>query len=670
MAAAASINNPSELGGPLNKTAHAFDKPVLDALLARRFFFAPAFEIYGGVAGLYDYGPTGSALQANILDAWRKHYIIEEDMLELDTTIMTLSEVLKTSGHVDKFADWMCKDVKTGEIFRADHLVEAVIEARLKGDKEARGVKEEKVEEEDKDKKKKKKKVVKSVAIKLDDNTVAEYEFLLAQIDNYTGPELGEIIRKHKITNPDTGNEVSEPVEFNLMFESNIGPTGQIKGYLRPETAQGHFVNFARLLEFNNGKVPFASAQIGRSFRNEIAPRQGLLRVREFTMAEIEHYVDPLDKRHARFNEVKDVVLTLLPKDVQSEGRTETVKKTVGEAVAEKIVDNETLGYFLGRTQLFLEKIGIDPTRLRCRQHMANEMAHYAADCWDFEIQSSYGWIECVGCADRSAYDLTVHSVRTKQPLRVQQRLETPRVVDTFECVFDAKAFGMKFKKDATLIKETLMGLEKEKLECIKKEFEEKQASSVQCSDGKSYEITPDLVKINPITVTEHMREFTPNVIEPSFGIGRILYSLLEHSYWAREQDAQRSVLSLPSLVAPIKCLIVSISQDAGLRSKIHEISRLMRKRGIASRVDDSSATIGKKYARNDELGTPFGCTVDFATLQNGTMTLRERDSTAQLIGPIEDVVSVVDELVKGSLDWEGASKRLTAYSGVQDVAE
>lgn len=665
--ASASVSKPSEFTTPVNKTAHAFDKTILDALLARRFFFAPAFEIYGGVAGLYDYGPTGSALQANILDAWRKHYIIEEDMLELDTTIMTLSEVLKTSGHVDKFADWMVKDVKTGEIFRADHLVEAVLEARLKGDKEARGIKDEPPAADEDDKKKKKKKNVKSVAVKLDDEVVAEYESLLAQIDNFTGPELGELVKKHKIVNPETGNELTEPVEFNLMFESNIGPTGQIKGYLRPETAQGHFVNFARLLEFNNGRVPFASAQIGRSFRNEIAPRQGLLRVREFTMAEIEHYVDPLDKRHPRFAEVKDVVLALLPKGVQSDGRTDITHMSVGDAVAQGMVDNETLGYFLARTQLFLTKIGIDPERLRCRQHMANEMAHYASDCWDFEIQSSYGWIECVGCADRSAYDLTVHSVRTKQPLRVQQKLDEPRIVEKLDVTFDAKAFGMKFKKDAGTIKDTLLGMEKERLQCVKDELE-KGASSVKCADGKSYEITSDLVKIEPITVTEHVREFIPNVIEPSFGIGRILYSLLEHSYWAREADKARAVLSLPSLVAPIKCLIVTISQNPELRAKIHDISRKMRARGIASRVDDSSVSIGKKYARNDELGTPFGCTVDFATLQNGTITLRERDSTSQLIGPIETVIEVVDELVKGTLDWAGASKRLDTYSGVQDV--
>jgi glycyl-tRNA synthetase len=561
----------------------------------------------------------------------------------------------------------MVKDKVNGEIYRADHLVEGVLEARLKGDKEARGIKEEAPVEED-EKKKKKKKNIKSTVLKLEDAVVAEYESTLAQIDNFTGPQLGELIRKHKITNPTTGNELTEPVEFNLMFESNIGPTGQIKGYLRPETAQGHFVNFARLLEFNNGKVPFASAQIGKSFRNEIAPRQGLLRVREFTMAEIEHFVDPLDKKHARFSETKDVVLTLLPKDVQSEGRTDLVQMTVGDAVAQGIVDNETLGYFLARTQLFLTKIGIDPTRLRCRQHMANEMAHYAADCWDFEIQSSYGWIECVGCADRSAYDLTVHSVRTKQPLRVQQRLDKPRVVEKLDIQFDAMKFGKTFKKDAAIIKTTLLGMETERLQCVKDELAAKGASNVKCADGKTYEITADLVKINPITVTEHIREFTPNVIEPSFGIGRILYSLLEHSYWAREADVARGVLSFPVLVAPIKVLIVAISNDSKLTALIHDLTRKLRKLGIASRVDDSGASIGKKYARNDELGTPFGLTVDFATLKNGTITLRERDTTAQLIGTVDDVIAVVDELSKGNIQWDEATTKLTAYSGVQDV--
>lgn len=180
---------------------------------------------------LCEQGPPGSALQANIIDLWRKHFIIEEEMLELDTTIMTLSDVLKTSGHVDRFTDWMVKDAKTSEVFRADHLVEGVLEARLKGNQEARGVAAaDKVEEDPKKAKQKKK--VKSVAVKLEDSVAAEYESILAKIDNYTGKELGELIREHKIVAPETGNEVTEPVEFNLMFDSSIGPTGQIKGFV------------------------------------------------------------------------------------------------------------------------------------------------------------------------------------------------------------------------------------------------------------------------------------------------------------------------------------------------------------------------------------------------------------------------------------------------------
>jgi glycyl-tRNA synthetase len=152
-------------------------------------------------------------------------------MLELDTTIMTLAEVFKTSGHVDRFTDWMTKDIVTGDIFRADHLIEAVLDARLRGDREARGavVKADVDAEKEKESKSKKKKL-KSVAVKLDDETVAEYGSILAQIDNYTGKELAELIVKHNIKAPETGNALSEPVEFNLMFDSNIGPTGQVKG--------------------------------------------------------------------------------------------------------------------------------------------------------------------------------------------------------------------------------------------------------------------------------------------------------------------------------------------------------------------------------------------------------------------------------------------------------
>lgn len=511
------------------------DKPVLESMLRRRMFYTPSFEIYGGVGGLYDYGPPGCSLQANIVDLWRKHFILEEDMLEVDCTVLTPHEVLKTSGHVDKFADWMCKDPKNGEILRADHFVEAILEARLNGDKEARG---QKVEEKDDPKKKKKK--AKSEAVKLDDAVVQEYEEVLARIDNYDGPELGALIKKYDLKNPATGVLPSDPVAFNLMFQTSIGPSSNLPGYLRPETAQGQFLNFAKLLEYNQSQMPFASASIGKSYRNEISPRAGLLRVREFLMAEIEHFVDPQGgKKHHRFQEVADVELVLLDRDTQLAGKTGTKKVTVGEAVKSGLVDNETLGYFLARIHLFLEKIGVDLSKMRFRQHMANEMAHYACDCWDAELLTSTGWVECVGCADRSAYDLSVHAKKTGAPLVCRERLEEPLVIEEWQVEIEKKKFGPLFKKDAKAVETALLATSQEEREKLAKQLSDSSKITLDVAgvaDGK-VEVGNDTLKIEFRKRVENTREFTPNVIEPSFGIGRILYSLIEHNFWTRGTD-------------------------------------------------------------------------------------------------------------------------------------
>lgn len=638
-----------------------FSREVLEGLLKRRFFFAPSFEIYGGVSGLYDYGPPGCALQANIIDTWRKHFVLEEDMLEVDCTALTPHEVLKTSGHVDKFADWMCRDPVTGEIFRADHLVEEVLESRIKGDLEARGMANVAADTE-KDKKRKKK--VKDIkAVKLEPEIIAEYQDVLAKIDGYSGPELGDLITKYKIVNPATGGALEPPMEFNLMFETAIGPSGQLKGYLRPETAQGQFLNFSKLLEYNNLKMPFASASIGKSFRNEISPRAGLLRVREFLMAEIEHFVDPKDKSHPRFNDIKHIKLRFWPRDIQQAGHTELTEKSIDEAVSSGMVDNQTLGYFLARIYLFMIKIGIDPNRMRFRQHMDNEMAHYASDCWDCELQSSYGWVECVGCADRSAYDLSVHAARTKEKLVVRETLDEPITVEKFEIDIDKKKFGPKFRKDAPKVEEWLLSRTDCEREDLAKELETKGKILFQVPgmDG-DIELDKNFVKIEKRTKTEHIREFTPNVIEPSFGIGRILYSLIEHSYWARPEDVNRGVLSFNPVVAPTKVLVCPLSSNDQFEPISRQLTSSLRKLGIPSKIDDSSASIGKRYSRNDELGTPFGITIDFQTVQDGTITLRERDSTKQVRGSQVDVLSALKALVFEGDSWEQGTKELTVF--------
>ncbi len=169
-------------------------------MLKRRFFFDQSFAIYGGVNGLYDYGPMGCAMKANLINEWRKFFILEEQMLEIDCSILTPSPVLKASGHVDRFTDFMVKDLKTGECFRADHLIEAQLE-KLMLDK------------------------------KISQETKADMESIVRQIDNMSDKEMHEVITKYKLKSPITNNDLSEPVAFNLMFSTSIGPTGTIKGY-------------------------------------------------------------------------------------------------------------------------------------------------------------------------------------------------------------------------------------------------------------------------------------------------------------------------------------------------------------------------------------------------------------------------------------------------------
>lgn len=597
----------------------AAQRTRIEELLRKRFFFAPAFSIYGGVAGLYDYGPPGCALQANILSLWRQHFVLEESMLELDTTILTPHDVLKTSGHVDRFTDYMVKDSVTHDFYRADHLIEAALE-KLVADP------------------------------KTPAEQRAEYESILAKIDGYGEADLQSMIHRFGLKS-DLGNELTPVVKFNLMFGSDIGPTGLVKAFMRPETAQGQFVNFKRLLECNNERMPFASAQIGKSFRNEISPRSGLLRVREFTMAEIEHYVHPERKDHPRFAEVADLVFNFLPRSVQESGSAQPVCVSIGEAVASGMVNNQTLGYFLARTALFLHKIGIKPELVRFRQHMANEMAHYASDCWDAEIRSSYGWVECVGCADRAAYDLSMHTATTGERLVVREKLPEPKQVTTRRLAVSRKDLGLAFKKDSKAIIEQLERMTLCQAEDLMASAKDGKVS-VKLADATFDLSTPEMVQLEEVTETVHVNEYIPSVIEPSFGIGRIMYSLLEHAFYQREGDEQRAVLAFPACIAPTKCLVAPLSQTEVFRPFSATVLKALRRRGVSSQVDESGASIGKRYSRNDEIGIPFGVTIDFQTVKDNTVTVRERDSTQQVRLAIEEVADIVYDLVEGNLAW------------------
>ncbi|KAH0911238.1 hypothetical protein HID58_034559 [Brassica napus] len=584
--------------GSLNR--EAFRQAVVNTL-ERRLFYIPAFKIYRGVAGLFDYGPPGCAVKSNVLSFWRQHFILEENMLEVDCPCVTPEVVLKASGHVDKFTDLMVKDEKTGTCYRADHLLKDYCTDKVEKD------------------------------LTISAEKAAEFKDVLAVMEDYSPEELGAKLKEYGITAPDTKNPLSDPYPFNLMFQTSIGPSGLIPGYMRPETAQGIFVNFKDLYYYNGRKLPFAAAQIGQAFRNEISPRQGLLRVREFTLAEIEHFVDPENKSHPKF--------------------------------PDGTVNNETLGYFIGRVYLFLTRLGIDKERLRFRQHLANEMAHYAADCWDAEIESSYGWIECVGIADRSAYDLRAHSEKSGVALVAEEKYAEPKEVEKLVINPVKKELGLAFKGNQKNVVESLEAMnEKEAME-MKASLESKgEVEFYVCTLEKNVIIKKNMVSISKEKKKEHQRVFTPSVIEPSFGIGRIIYCLYEHCFSTRPSkagDEQLNVFRFPPLVAPIKCTVFPLVQNQQFEEATKVISKELTSVGISHKIDITGTSIGKRYARTDELGVPFAITVDSDT----SVTIRERDSKDQVRVSLEEAASVVSSVAEGKMTWQDVWARFPHHS-------
>ncbi|XP_074549412.1 glycine--tRNA ligase-like isoform X2 [Halichoeres trimaculatus] len=609
------------------------DRVKMEDTLKRRFIYDQAFAIYGGISGLYDFGPVGCAVKNNILQIWRQHFIQEDQVLEIDCTMLTPEPVLKTSGHVDKFADYMVKDALTGECYRADHLLKAHLKKQMS---------DEKCSPED----------------------VAVMEDVITQMDNYTQKELADLFVKYNVKSPSTGNDLTAPISFNLMFKTSIGPGGNVPGYLRPETAQGMFLNFKRLLEFNQGKLPFGAAQIGNSFRNEISPRSGLIRVREFTMAEIEHFVDPNDKVHPKFSSVADLEILLFSSKAQTSGQPAQVMR-LGDAVEQGVINNSVLGYFVGRIYLYLIKVGLSKDKVRFRQHMENEMAHYACDCWDAESKTSYGWIEIVGCADRACYDLSCHSRATRVPLVAEKPLKEPKVVNVVQ--FDPKRgpIGTMYRKDAKLILDYLAACDECYITDQEKLLNEKGEFSIE-TDGQTFKLTKDMVSVKRFQKTLHVEEIVPNVIEPSFGIGRIMYSIFEHSFCVRQGDEQRTFFSFPAPVAPYKCSILPLSQKPEFMPFIQQLSGMMAKDCISHKVDDSSGSIGRRYARSDEIGVAFGITIDFDTVKETphTATLRERDSMRQIRAEVSELPGVVRDLSNGTLTWAEVEKKYPIFEG------
>lgn len=527
-----------------------FDKLMM--LAKRRGFIYPSFEIYGGVAGFYDYGPLGSQLKNNIENLWRKFYLLKDNCIEVNTPTVTLFDVLKASGHVDEFADLTVDCKKCKQSFKLEELLKE-------------------------------------------------------------GVDLEKEVRKGKVKCPNCGEILKNPYSVNLMFSTTIGIGNTRDAFLRPETAQGIFTNFHLLYRHAREKLPFGVIQVGKGYRNEISPRQGIIRQREFNMAEAEIFFDPSDKTHPEFESVKDKELYLFD-------NVKEMKISMKKAVEKGVINNQALAYYMHLTQDFLLAAGVDSKKFRFRKHGDDELAHYATECWDAELFSErFGWIECVGIADRSAYDIKSHIESSGTDMYALRKYDQPKTVKVKRIVPDMGKLGPLFKNKAGKIKTLLEKMNAKDGKEITLEF-----------DGEKIKIPSNCYNIVETIEKISGERFVPHVIEPSYGIDRILYMILEHNFVeTKKKGEEYKFLKLKPVISPIKVGVFPLVGDEKLAKIACEIDRNLRDAGISTYYDEGG-TIGRRYARMDEIGTPFCVTVDHDSLDDKSVTVRDRDTTKQ----------------------------------------
>ncbi|KAK2956007.1 putative Glycine--tRNA ligase [Blattamonas nauphoetae] len=596
----------------------------LQTLMKERFFTNPAFDLYGGKAGLHDLGPVMAPLFHNVIQEWRRHFVFHDNLQEIDATVITPSRVLEVSGHVEKFNDMKIKEKTTGELYRADKLIEELCDKALNPKQP------------------------------LDPQLKEKYTIMKNEADSMSADQMKATIEELVKVTGDK-RQFEDPAPFNLMFSTQIGPTGDDPAYLRPEIAQGMFMNFKACYEELNHRMPFGIAQFGKAFRNEIAPKGGLFRLREFQLAEFEYFYDPQQTTHSNLSLVKDVVVLMLTREMQEKGIEVPLEMTIEQAhttnnpeTGKPYVENQILAYYLGRTQLFLEKVGLRKEKIRFRQHLRKQMAHYARDCWDGEALSLTGWQEIVGIADRSAYDLEAHSRGTNTQLVAKRDLPEP--IQKTVLVPVSKVIGQTFKQKAKPVQSYLNSLDEAGVLALKQQIETNQKATITISEGEQIELSPAMLEFKVETVREE--DYIPFVVEPSYGISRILFSIIDQNFWTRPSDQNRRVISFPATLAPKQVLIQPLSVKSQKQLEIcHSIEASLKH--FSRLIDTGGASVGKKYARADEIGMPFGITVDGTSETDNTATLRERDSSQQVRLPITEIPKVLKKLVKGSANWE-----------------
>lgn len=335
----------------------------------KKGFFWPSAEIYGSIAGFYEFGPLGAVLKRKFENYWREFFHKQEDFVEIETPALMPKEVFLASKHLEKFVDPIVKCKKCNSVYRADHLVQEKL----------------KLKKED--------------------------------VEGLSNKELDELIKKNKIKCK-CGGGLSKVEFFNMMFKTLAGADREV--YLRPETAQGHFLAFKRVFEIVGKKLPIGIIQTGRAFRNEISPRQAMIRLREFTQAETEIFFDPKEiDEHPRFDEVKDYEINIFPLENR---KTEKILRLKVDEIVKKKILPKFIVYYLARVQQLFDGLGIPKEHIRFKEMSETEKPFYTKFAWDFEIfTQAYGWIECVANNYRTDWDLGGHMKVSGEDLTVSK---------------------------------------------------------------------------------------------------------------------------------------------------------------------------------------------------------------------------------------------------------
>ncbi|NYZ75807.1 glycine--tRNA ligase [Candidatus Micrarchaeota archaeon] len=485
----------------------------------KRSIIIPSNELYSPVGGFYDYGPVGKTLKRKLEDYWRDFFLRRDGYLEIETVYILPEAVLKASGHLSCFGDPVVECLKCKKKFRADHLLEE------KGKFRCEGMKPE---------------------------------------------QLTKEMKEKKLVCPECGGPLGEVGWFNLMFKTNIGPMEGATGYIRPETAQGIFLDFQRVFRSHGSKLPMGIAQIGKSFRNEISPRQGLVRLREFSQMELEYFFNPTSPTHPKFKQVENEKFRIYPREEQKNGSEKYIELTAKEAVGKKVIPNEVMGYFMAREMQFYLRLGIPYDAMRFRHMLPEETPHYSGGNVDLEVKTSLGWVEVIGNAYRTDYDLKSHSQASGKDL------------------------------------------------------------SVALDDGG---------------------KVMPHVVEPSFGVDRTILCMLEHCYrkggGAEKRDWEW--FDFPAFISPFDAAVLPLMKKDGLAEKASAVADLLRTKGLDV-IYDEAGSIGKRYARADEIGVPYCITVDYQTLKDDTVTIRFRDDGKQGRENSQSLPEKIRSLIEGNV--------------------